>query len=411
MRKRLRTVSVACDDAIIINTPSPSPSFTSGSTSAYSSSSSSTSLSSLCITPRNKSGINNNHTANLPTATSASIGIVTPIPQRDRPIVSFVTHNNYLPTPTYEVKSLVPLGAPPMLKMNMNFGEDYELNNNNNTNKFIKLKNATTRTATSTLTARTAFTKVVPLSSRRSSNNSIRSRSITTTSPISNHNHNHVGSNSNNNSNSNSNYSSSTKKRKYSIVSSSCTNNNSNDDNDESSSVNNNTRSSLSSSSSSSSLIAKKRKKKTSSTVVQKLPPNKKQQQQKPKPKQGKTGKKFSWKAYPELECFLIQNREEYLSYSSTKNYTTEQRDYNNRLTARLLEHTNSNQSTDLYADLFTHCSFSQVRDRIRSYYKSYVQSFKRRRQRQLRVSGGGGEREREQHEREQQHAQGHKQK
>jgi hypothetical protein len=90
-------------------------------------------------------------------------------------------------------------------------------------------------------------------------------------------------------------------------------------------------------------------------------------------------GKKFSWKNYPELEEFLIQNREEYLCFSA-KNYTIEQRDYNNRLTARLLDHANNNG----YSSLFETSAFSVVRDRIRSYYKSYVQSFKRRKERQL---------------------------
>lgn len=90
------------------------------------------------------------------------------------------------------------------------------------------------------------------------------------------------------------------------------------------------------------------------------------------------TGKKFSWKAYPELEEFLIENREEYLSYSA-RNYTIEQRDYNNRLTSRLLEHAEASG----YPTLFENCAFSAVRDRIRSYYKSYVQSFKRRKERQ----------------------------
>lgn len=90
------------------------------------------------------------------------------------------------------------------------------------------------------------------------------------------------------------------------------------------------------------------------------------------------TGKKFSWKAYPELEKFLITNREEYLSFSA-KNYTIEQRDYNNRLTSRLLDHAEASG----YSALFESCAFSAVRDRIRSYYKSYVQSFKRRKERQ----------------------------
>jgi len=105
---------------------------------------------------------------------------------------------------------------------------------------------------------------------------------------------------------------------------------------------------------------------------------NKKKASTKKQQRQRHTGKKFSWKAYPELEEFLITNREEYLSFSA-RNYTIEQRDYNNRLTSRLLEHAEANG----YSNLFATCAFSAVRDRIRSYYKSYVQSFKRRRERQ----------------------------
>eukprot|EP00529_Nitzschia_sp_RCC80_P041002 CAMPEP_0113515254 /NCGR_PEP_ID=MMETSP0014_2-20120614/40842_1 /TAXON_ID=2857 /ORGANISM="Nitzschia sp." /LENGTH=331 /DNA_ID=CAMNT_0000411801 /DNA_START=345 /DNA_END=1337 /DNA_ORIENTATION=+ /assembly_acc=CAM_ASM_000159 len=47
--------------------------------------------------------------------------------------------------------------------------------------------------------------------------------------------------------------------------------------------------------------------------------------------------KKFSWKQYPELEQYLIENQEEYFKYS-LKNYTAEQRKYNNRLTNGLLD-------------------------------------------------------------------------
>lgn len=141
-------------------------------------------------------------------------------------------------------------------------------------------------------------------------------------------------------------------------------------------------------------------------------PRSKKKTSPKKQSRQRHTGKKFSWKAYPgkdieaslaqpssslssfihlsnilfsfsaflstELEEFLITNREEYLSFSA-RNYTIEQRDYNNRLTSRLLEHAEANG----YSNLFASCAFSAVRDRIRSYYKSYVQSFKRRRERQ----------------------------
>lgn len=105
---------------------------------------------------------------------------------------------------------------------------------------------------------------------------------------------------------------------------------------------------------------------------------NKKKTSPKKQQRQRHTGKKFSWKAYPELEEFLITNRTEYLSFSA-RNYTIEQRDYNNRLTSRLLEHAEASG----YSSLFESCAFSAVRDRIRSYYKSYVQSFKRRRERQ----------------------------
>lgn len=84
--------------------------------------------------------------------------------------------------------------------------------------------------------------------------------------------------------------------------------------------------------------------------------------------------KKFSWKNYPELETFLIANRDEYLRHSAL-NYTVQQKQYNNRLTKRLL---------DLAADhgyVFDEDEFSfvTVRDRVRCYYKSFVQSSKKR--------------------------------
>eukprot|EP00529_Nitzschia_sp_RCC80_P016671 CAMPEP_0113457720 /NCGR_PEP_ID=MMETSP0014_2-20120614/9553_1 /TAXON_ID=2857 /ORGANISM="Nitzschia sp." /LENGTH=676 /DNA_ID=CAMNT_0000349223 /DNA_START=782 /DNA_END=2812 /DNA_ORIENTATION=- /assembly_acc=CAM_ASM_000159 len=88
------------------------------------------------------------------------------------------------------------------------------------------------------------------------------------------------------------------------------------------------------------------------------------------------TVKKFSWKRYPLLEKFLISNREEYLSYSA-RNYTSEQKEYNNKLTARVLNMANGFGYTDLTnPEIFT---FSTVRDKIRCYYKSFVQSSKRR--------------------------------
>jgi hypothetical protein len=84
--------------------------------------------------------------------------------------------------------------------------------------------------------------------------------------------------------------------------------------------------------------------------------------------------KKFSWKNLPELEQFLIANREEYLRHSA-QNYTIQQKQYNNRLTERLLE-----LATE-HGYLFDEREFSfvVVRDRIRCYYKSFVQSAKKR--------------------------------
>jgi hypothetical protein len=79
--------------------------------------------------------------------------------------------------------------------------------------------------------------------------------------------------------------------------------------------------------------------------------------------------KKFSWKRYaPELEAYLIQQRSIYLGYSSQLNYTAEQKSFNNDLTRGVLE---------LAADegyVFEGFTFSAIRDRIRCYYKSYVQ-------------------------------------
>eukprot|EP00594_Rhizosolenia_setigera_P019793 CAMPEP_0178978326 /NCGR_PEP_ID=MMETSP0789-20121207/25083_1 /TAXON_ID=3005 /ORGANISM="Rhizosolenia setigera, Strain CCMP 1694" /LENGTH=271 /DNA_ID=CAMNT_0020668025 /DNA_START=297 /DNA_END=1112 /DNA_ORIENTATION=- len=84
--------------------------------------------------------------------------------------------------------------------------------------------------------------------------------------------------------------------------------------------------------------------------------------------------RKFSWKNYPELETFLIANREEYLRHSAL-NYTVQQKQYNNLLTNRLLELA-SKHGYVFDKEAF---SFVTVRDRIRCYYKSYVQSSKKR--------------------------------
>jgi len=84
--------------------------------------------------------------------------------------------------------------------------------------------------------------------------------------------------------------------------------------------------------------------------------------------------RKCAWKNYPELEQFLIENREEYLLHSA-KNYTIEQKQYNNRLTERLLEVATKHN----YAFDPNDFNFVAIRDRIRCYYKSYVQSNKKR--------------------------------
>jgi len=282
------------------------------------------------------------------TSASTSATIVTPIPQRGRSTINFVSkinhntadginHTNHynvnananvnnnqnnqnIQIQNYHLgqkkqqhlrphlpKEYSPLGSPPML---MNIGGKDETNNTININSSV-----TTATAAA----------AVPSGNIISSNINNRIDSIT---PM--------------------------KKRKISTM--------------------NNINESSSNQSNSRSL----KKKKSSSTTIKK---KQKQQQLKQKPKtirQNHRGKKFSWKAYPELEDFLIKNRDEYLSFSA-KNYTIEQRDYNNRLTSQCLEY--SIQCG--YSDLFQDSVFASVRDRIRSYYKSYVQSFKRRRERQ----------------------------
>ena len=84
--------------------------------------------------------------------------------------------------------------------------------------------------------------------------------------------------------------------------------------------------------------------------------------------------KKFSWKHYPELERFLIANRDDYLEHSS-KNYTAEQKQYNNWLTERLLEVADQHS----YAFDPEDFNFVAIRDRIRCYYKSFVQTARKR--------------------------------
>lgn len=84
--------------------------------------------------------------------------------------------------------------------------------------------------------------------------------------------------------------------------------------------------------------------------------------------------RKFSWKHYPELERFLISHRDDYLEHSS-KNYTAEQKQYNNWLTERLLAVAEQNNYIFDPEDF----NFVSIRDRIRCYYKSYVQTARKR--------------------------------
>ena len=70
----------------------------------------------------------------------------------------------------------------------------------------------------------------------------------------------------------------------------------------------------------------------------------------------------------------MIQNRDDYLEHSS-KNYTAEQKQYNNWLTERLLEVADQHS----YAFDPEDFNFMAIRDRIRCYYKSYVQTARKR--------------------------------
>jgi len=84
--------------------------------------------------------------------------------------------------------------------------------------------------------------------------------------------------------------------------------------------------------------------------------------------------KRFCWRDFPELENILISSRREYLSFSS-RNYTPEQKRFNNNLTARIIK-----TAGDCgYEFDPKHFNFSAVRDRIRCFYKSYVQGEKKK--------------------------------
>jgi hypothetical protein len=75
--------------------------------------------------------------------------------------------------------------------------------------------------------------------------------------------------------------------------------------------------------------------------------------------------KKFSWKSFPELESYLIENRQNYLEYSNALNYTKAQKIYNNELTQGLLDRASET------GYIFEGFTFAAVRDRIRCFYKS----------------------------------------
>lgn len=84
--------------------------------------------------------------------------------------------------------------------------------------------------------------------------------------------------------------------------------------------------------------------------------------------------RKCAWRNCPELEQFLISNRDEYLKHSAM-NYTSEQKKFNNDLTERLLEEAKKHG----YAFDLNDFNFVTIRDRIRCFYKSYVQNCKKR--------------------------------
>jgi len=92
--------------------------------------------------------------------------------------------------------------------------------------------------------------------------------------------------------------------------------------------------------------------------------------------------KKFSWKNYPELEAFLIEHRSEYLKYSA-RNYTMEQKKYNNALTQKLIKLASSNNYIFDDRDF----SFSNIRDRIRCFYKSFVQCIRKKNARERKIA------------------------
>ena len=70
----------------------------------------------------------------------------------------------------------------------------------------------------------------------------------------------------------------------------------------------------------------------------------------------------------------MIENRDDYLKFSS-RNYTVEQKQFNNTLTERLIV------LAEKHGYVFDpeEFNFVAIRDRIRCYYKSYVQTARKR--------------------------------
>lgn len=70
----------------------------------------------------------------------------------------------------------------------------------------------------------------------------------------------------------------------------------------------------------------------------------------------------------------MIENRDDYLKFSS-RNYTVEQKQFNNHLTERLIDLAEKHNYIFDQEDF----NFVAIRDRIRCYYKSYVQTARKR--------------------------------
>jgi spore germination protein YaaH len=78
------------------------------------------------------------------------------------------------------------------------------------------------------------------------------------------------------------------------------------------------------------------------------------------------------------LEEFLIANREEYLRHSAL-NYSAKQKHFNNKLTEQVLE------LATQHGYVFQNFSFVMLRDKIRCYYKSYLQALRKKQQKKER--------------------------